>query len=268
MKYDFAYPCERLKPFVKNFWGIENKFLGESYYTHRIIPSALPELILYIDHKPSSDKRSLESRLLLNGQQNSFYDLLINDDLCVFSILFEPQGVSQFFDMPFNELTNLSIPLSYLNKNLATEIEIKLSDCETFAQRTTAVEDILETQLYKHHNYSDFARIDHIIETIKQSQGNIRIETLADEANLSRKQFERIFLRQIGASPRQYLNIVRFQSAIFNKSQHHNISLTQLAHASGYYDQSHFISDFKRFTGITPRTFFSEDCEPISDLFQ
>lgn len=268
MKYNFAYPSERLSPFVKNFWSIENQLSKGESYAHRIIPSGLPELILYIDHKPQSTDRNIEDRLLLNGQQNNYYDLLISENLNVFSILFQPQGVNLFFDIPFSELANQSLPLKYLNKKLADELEGRLSECSSFDRRVQIAESILIRQLYDNHKLYDFDRIDHTINTIMHSKAYVEIDSLAYDSCLSRKQFERIFMKQIGMSPRQYLKIVRFQSALLYKSQHQNVSLTQLSHMCGYYDQSHFINDFKKFTGLTPKAFFDEDCDPISDLFQ
>lgn len=55
---------------------------------------------------------------------------------------------------------------------------------------------------------------------------------------------------------------------IFLKSKNENISLTELAYESAYYDQSHFISDFRKMTGLTPKQFFN-DCElSISNFFE
>jgi AraC-like DNA-binding protein len=59
---------------------------------------------------------------------------------------------------------------------------------------------------------------------------------------------------------------VRFQNALFERSQNARMSLTSLAYACGYYDQSHMVHDFKVLTGMTPKHFF-EDCPPYSDYF-
>ena len=94
----------------------------------------------------------------------------------------------------------------------------------------------------------------------------ININLLASESCLSRKQFERSFSDIIGSSPKQFLKIIRFQNAIFQKSKHPELNLTELAHKCGYYDQAHMINDFKTLSGFTPRYFFS-DCDPFSDYF-
>jgi len=62
------------------------------------------------------------------------------------------------------------------------------------------------------------------------------------------------------------MKVVRFQSALHHKSQHPDLSLTNLALDCGYFDQSHMIRDFKQLSGMRPSQYFS-DCQPVSDYF-
>ena len=71
----------------------------------------------------------------------------------------------------------------------------------------------------------------------------------------------------IGISPKQYLKIIRFQSAIFLKQKNNNLNMTELSYESGYLDQSHFINDFKSLSGLTPKQYFAEK-EIYSDFFE
>lgn len=269
MNFNFAQPSEKLRPYIKQYWGLENILKNGATYTQRIIPSGLPELILYLGHKPAAHtkNRSLEDSFLLNGQQNDFYDILISNDLSIFSILFTPQGVSQFFSLPFDELRNNSVPLKFINRNLCVELESKLSKECAFRQKVDAVEESLFKLLSDNKKEFEFRRLTDTIERIRATKGNIEIDALASRACLSRKQFERVFSEHIGISPKQYLKIIRLQAAIHLKSNHKEISLSELTYENGYYDQSHFIHDFKAMTGCTPKQFF-DDCEmPMSDFF-
>lgn len=270
MNYNFAQPSEKLKPYVKQYWALENILKNGESYTQRIIPSGLPELILYLDHKPMActENRSLEDNFLLNGQQNDFYDIFITDNLSIFSVLFTPQGISQFFSLPLNELQNNSIPLKYINKDLYAELTFKLSNKNPFSTKVNLVEEALCKLLHKNKRAFEFRRITAVVEQIRTTKGTVDIETLASNTCLSRKQFERIFAEYIGISPKQYLKTIRLQATIYFKSRHENISLTELAYENGYYDQAHFSNDFKTMTGLTPKQFF-DDCEnPLSDFFE
>jgi len=82
---------------------------------------------------------------------------------------------------------------------------------------------------------------------------------LADTACLSIKQFERKFSGLVGVNPKQYLRTVRFQHVLQIKKSSRFLDYTSLAMECGYFDQSHFINDFKTITGLTPGNFFKEN---------
>jgi transcriptional regulator GlxA family with amidase domain len=117
-------------------------------------------------------------------------------------------------------------------------------------------------------NYKEYEinRIANCIALVNKSKGIIDITALAKASFLSRKQFERTFLTYIGTTPKQFLRIVRFQNSLYAKQKNENLSLTELAYNSGYYDQSHMIYDYKLLSGKTPSQYFSE-CDPYSDYF-
>ncbi len=96
----------------------------------------------------------------------------------------------------------------------------------------------------------------------------ISVNELSSIACLSKKQFERLFHSFVGINPKEYTRIVRFQKALA-QMQHQagkEINQAQIAYASGYADQSHFIREFKKFCGYTPMSLLKVS-NPYSDLF-
>lgn len=267
MSFQFAYPSTKLKPYIKQYWSLEYELDKGLQYSQRIIPSGLPELIFYVDKRPNAQNRNLEGNALLNVQQNDYYDLIISENLSIFSVTFQPYGIRQFLNLPLHELQNQSISLSHINKEWTNLAEQKLEESKSFQGRVEIIEAHLLRLLYINLNQRDFLRMSHTVELIRQAKGNIDINTLADNACLCRKQFERKFSETIGISPKQYLKIIRFQYAIHIKSKTTDKKLTELAYESGYYDQSHFICDFKKFSGLTPKQLFDQ-CNSVSDFFE
>jgi AraC-like DNA-binding protein len=101
---------------------------------------------------------------------------------------------------------------------------------------------------------------------MNDSKGQVTIESLSKEFNISARQLERKFSSAVGLSPKFFTRIIRFQN-IFRLVQNKQInSLTMLSYESGYYDQAHFIKDFKEFSGINPRSFFNQEHD-LTDLF-
>jgi transcriptional regulator GlxA family with amidase domain len=101
-----------------------------------------------------------------------------------------------------------------------------------------------------------FETIRYIIET----NGITNVRELAKRNFLSTRQFERNFIQFAGFSPKLFSRIIRFQSTLQEYGNQFR-SLTDIAYDTGYYDQSHFIQDFKQFSGHNPKEYFSGKTE-------
>ena len=262
-------PSSLFTPFVKTYWGLEHQVPRGGDYVHRIVPSGLSELLFYLGDLPESldAGKAITEHSLLSGQQKEYYDIRISGTLSLFSIIFQPHGLMVFFDIPPNELFNRNIPLKYILKHAVGELETALQEAPTFARRIEVAESFLLKRLEKSRKKYEFERIRCSIELINRSQGAIGIDKLADHLCLSRKQFERIFKEHVGSSPGQFLKTVRFQRAVHEKSRDRDLNLTELSYLSGYYDQSHMVSEFRKLAGMTPGQYFAY-CDPYSDYFQ
>ena len=266
MPIHFATPSNILAPHIKRYWAIENVLDKEEICVQRIIPTGLTELLLYFTPRPKvlNSNKYLSDNAALYGHQKDFYDIELTGDLSVFSIVFEPQGLMQFFKFPLHEICNQNVPLKYLSGQDGLDLEEKMSEAVTFEQRVCIVEKFLMQNITVD---LEFRRISRIIELIKSSGGNININQLISEACLCRKQFERIFAERVGISPKQYQKIIRFQFVLFQKQQNVDLNMTELSYESGYFDQSHFIKDFKSLCGMTPKQYFTEN-DACSDFFE
>lgn len=268
MLYSIAKPSVYLSKFIKHYWTLENCIPNGLEHIQTIVPSGLLELIFYFDNKPTSDSRnkSISDCSLITGQLNEYYELKITGKISLFSVIFQPYGLSAFIDMPIQELYNQNVPLRLILKNEVDEIETKIAEAKNFEERIALVEGCLLRILKKKELKYSFERIYNCIYKINQTKGQIGISELASEACYSRKQFERNFQNSIGTSPKQFLRIIRFQHAIDRKSKDNGINLTDLTYQCGYYDQAHMINDFQKLSGLTPQQYFN-NCEPFSDYF-
>jgi AraC-like DNA-binding protein len=269
MNYNISKPSVFLSPYVKQYWSLESCIPAGKEHIQRVVPSGLFEIILYFDKKPETTdpKKAIHDNIILTGQLKNFHDLKVTGNLSLFAIYFLPHGLSMFLDLPIKEIFDRSVPLRLIIKEKVTQLEDDLSAAGSFEQRISIAENFLLAQIRKHERKYDHDRIRHIIHLINQSKGNLNIDELASSTFLSRKQFERIFSEFIGTSPKQFLRIVRFQNAIFEKSKNSETSLTELAYTCGYFDQSHMINDFKNLSGLTPKDFFKAQVT-FSDYFE
>ena len=99
---------------------------------------------------------------------------------------------------------------------------------------------------------------DHLIEEslrlIHKNVPTVTVGTLLKELDISERQFERRFSQTVGISPLSYIRVRRFNEAIRLMKSGRYDTLTEVAYALNFHDQSHFIREVKAFTGITPKS--------------
>ncbi|MBC8182114.1 hypothetical protein H8E88_13445 [candidate division KSB1 bacterium] len=184
MGINIASPSKLLKPYIKQYWSIENVVPNGEQYVQRIIPSGLSELLIYLSPRPkiTDNTKSLSENLILSGHQKEYYDILIEGNLLVFSVVFQPQGLMQFFNFPLTEIYNQNVPLKYLNKKLGQDLEQKMLEANSFQKRVQLIEVFLMDLLKENKNRIEFKRINYVVKLIKKTQGDVNINFLASEA--------------------------------------------------------------------------------------
>jgi transcriptional regulator GlxA family with amidase domain len=126
--------------------------------------------------------------------------------------------------------------------------------------RVTIITSFLERKLVK--SAKQKPAFCNAISGVIHAKGLLSVDEMAKRSFLSVRQFERNFKTYSGFSPKLYSRIIRFQAAT---QQYGNTdkSLTNIAYECGYSDQSHFIHDFKQFSGYHPKQYFSGKAEGV-----
>ncbi|HMR17826.1 MAG TPA: AraC family transcriptional regulator [Sphingobacterium sp.] len=101
---------------------------------------------------------------------------------------------------------------------------------------------------------------------IMRQQGNININALMSDLNISRRTLERKFIDEIGMSPKMFCKIIRFNYAFLLKKIRPTATWQEIVYQCGYYDQSHYIAEFKYFAGFPPSVYYDKDVT-ISSLY-
>jgi AraC-like DNA-binding protein len=127
------------------------------------------------------------------------------------------------------------------------------------AERVAIVEQFLLSQQQQQQQrqqraFSPDPLVGGALRAICAAAGAIRVGQIARDLRVSQDTLEKRFRRIVGASPKQFASIVRLRRAV--ELSRENTTLTALAQDAGYYDQSHFIRDFRAFTGDAPGHFF------------
>jgi len=141
----------------------------------------------------------------------------------------------------------------------------QISDTSDNRKRIEILEKFMLSRIVKTGAEFD-RRFSTSIKILSSCAGQMKIDKLAEDICLSKRQLERLFKNKIGLSPKEFSRILGFQYAIFIKQKNKDMALTSLALKAVYFDQSHFINDFKQISRYNPRKYFAFG-EVVSDYY-
>lgn len=267
MNYQVYTPCPELQPFIKCFWSLEDEKQDEPV-KQRVLPDGCMEMIFhYGDHYQQyfEDGSSIiQPKSFLFGQITKYIEIAPTGISGIISARFLPDGISPFLHMPLTALENRAVPIKEIFGEGGKSLEEQVINANDTNKRIKLIETFLLSKL------SEQRTIDAIttscIDLIFQSQGQIGSAELADKMNINRRKMERKFISAIGMSPKQLARVARLQATLKMLERKSTSTLTDVAYENGYYDQSHFIKDFREFTGMSPKYFFADNFK-LSSLF-
>ena len=144
------------------------------------------------------------------------------------------------------------------------ELHSKLLDTTLMHSRIELLDEFLLHRLSLYETkLNKTALISHVISELKQKDFFDNIENVASRYGITARYLQKLFIQHTGITPKLYSKINRFQNSLMLMSKK-NSTLTDIAYECGYFDQSHFIREFKSFTGYIPSGF---DIETSSAVF-
>lgn len=257
MNHQIFEPAPDLRPFVQCYWSLESPGTG-TLSRNTIVPDGSMKLIFHYGdpyrHYPKQGGSVVLPRCFLIGQLTRPFEVGPTGETGTFFVRFHPNGFLPFATSPIKTMKNTAVPLEILFGDEGNNLEQQVVNAHSTLERIIQVEAFLLKQLNEAKANDLFVKS--TVETILKAKGQSSIEEISSQINVSRRQLERKFSAMIGLSPKQLSKIARLQATLKSLRAKKTGSLTTLAYESNYYDQAHFIRDFKEFTGITPKEFF------------
>ena len=260
MNYYQVPPSPALAEYVRFFWVLEGEVAAGTSYTHHALADGSAEMIFHYKglFETLVGPGGTALRAGIDGQSSRFRRYRVNESFGIFGAYLYPFAIPALLGHAASALSNEMPDLHTLLGQDGKDLEEQMMMARDNQTRVTILSGFLMKRLAKNERPAPgiFSSISYIIQT----RGMVDVETLANQCCLSTRQFERNFKRFAGFSPKLYSRIIRFQSAIAQYG-HSARSLTDIAYECGYYDQSHFIHDFKEFSGFHPRHYFGGKTE-------
>ncbi|MBV8327209.1 helix-turn-helix transcriptional regulator [Chryseobacterium sp.] len=265
MDYQTFQPQPELASIIKCYWTLENpKEANPQVQT--IVPDGCMEMIFHygdLYNQYIGGKAVLQPRSCVFGQLTEPLQIEPTGVTGIFSVRFHHNGFIPFATIPIKDMDDQAVSLERLFGTQGTELEEKVLKASTIEEKINSIEQFLLERL----NVETIDRmVQSTVDLLLGMNGRISVNELSQQSNINRRQLERKFSSAIGMSPKQLSKTIRLQTALKLLLHKDYNTLTTLAHDSDYYDQAHFIKDFKEFTGLSPKEFYGDNFQ-MSSLF-
>ncbi|HNY09956.1 MAG TPA: helix-turn-helix domain-containing protein [Candidatus Wallbacteria bacterium] len=240
-------PCGRLKSHIESYWYVITNVKLISPLEISITSDGSFNIVMNLSLNRNAGP------MKIYGISESRISLTASGKTCLLGIKFLPGGILSFMDIHASDFKSNSFNLSDVIGARVNELYERLMTADNIHDKILFLENYFIDLLNKNDR-----RVPPAIEQIKNTfNGNkfITGDMISQLSCVCERQTRRLFSQYIGTGPKEFVRMLRIQNAIHLLAIKKHMDFKELALVTGHYDQSHFIKEFKKFTGITPLQF-------------
>jgi AraC-like DNA-binding protein len=252
------YPPAELEPFVSHYTVMRIEKPADYQWQHSHMPTGASAIVFNFFTRPMTTIHSGSASLTRSyfvGQITRVCTKNLEGTLHLLMVTLKPLAFNALFKMPMNILVNKVTDLESMLGNPGKYVTEQIFTASTLQERIAILNNFLITQLRK--SYQRPANgIDHALRLINQYSGNISVSDLAERSHTTERTLRRYFEEQLGLNPKFYSRMLRFIKVVGLMEKGTIKTWRDIPLDYGYVDQSHFIKDFKLFSGTTPTEYY------------
>ncbi|MDP4097357.1 AraC family transcriptional regulator [Paenibacillus sp. P96] len=238
-------PGPMLEPFVEHYWSIRYHLPDGQRHTQTVL--SFPNVHL------AFEQDDVGRRALLYGIPKRPFVRELRGAGRVLGVKFRAGGFFPFWQQDVSLLTGTTITASAVFGSCADEWLDAILDAGSDAAMAEQAEFALSAQLPGRDAQAELA--DHIVRNTLDDRSIIRVEQMSDRTGLSVRQLQRLFRKYVGVTPKWVIKRFRLQEAAERLERDESAQWVELAVQLGYFDQAHFIKDFKSVLGQSPTAY-------------
>jgi len=226
----------------------------------RFLPDGNTEIIIDFDDTPKYvyDNQTLREiqachQVWASGVRTGFISIPSAKHSAMLIISFRKGMAYPVFPLPMNEMADRVVDADLVWGNEFSFLRERLRETSEISLKFAAVESFLLGTFQR--SMARNPAVEYALAEIIRRPDQINLARLNQNIGYSPKHFIGMFKRQVGITPKAYLKIIRFQKAISEIEQHQAVDWTVISQDCGFFDQAHFINDFKSFSGFTPQEY-------------
>jgi AraC-like DNA-binding protein len=238
-------PCGTLRPFIEHYWIVRYDVPRDEPYTQRIL--SYPNVHMAFEHDDGG------RRALIYGVPRRPFERVLCGAGRTLGVKFRAGGFHPYWRTEVARLTGRTIPAADLFGPSVSEwmdAVLDAGDDEAMARQAEAV---LLAHVPEPDPQAELAS--RIVELAMRDRSIVRVEQLCGRSGLSIRNLQRLFRRYVGVTPKWVIHRFRLQEAAERIERDASVPLAELAHELGYFDQAHFIRDFKTVLGQPPAAY-------------
>lgn len=243
---------------IKYYWIMKTD--TQVVVNHKLLPVNNIDIIINfsssIEYSSENKMKIVTKRAHFNGIRESYLTINQVGKLDVIGISFSPAGLYPLIKEPLCEYKNMTIELDTLITEFTSRIEENSKKAKNTIDKIDIIEEVLVNMI--DIKFIPESKLIQIFNNFHSNTDNYSIDQFCTQYGINQRQLERYFRKYIGISPKLFQRLSRYQKTINRMLNNMTIDLTTLAYENGYYDQNHFIKEFKSFTGCTPSRYINE----------
>lgn len=249
-------PIKILAPYIKHYLFLESA--NDQHKKLRLFSDGNTGMVFLLNENNFSINHSQYlPHSFLYGQISHFQDLTFFEQASFIIVVFQPDGLYRLLGIPAIELKDQIISSQEIFGMSVNKLYDSLFNLTSVTEKVNALNTFFfESSLKRKSPVQTL--LPAVLQHIDQHKGLITVEQLVHYTGYTERHIERIFAQQVGMSPKKYVNIVQLHSFLkLLRNKPAEANLTGISYESGYFDQSHLIRMFKKYTGITPSEYLN-----------
>lgn len=254
-------PSKELLPYIKHYLFLESE--GHSIKKLRLFSDGNTGLVFCFNGRLISSVQDINSLNYLPdsfiyGQISEFKDLHLANEASLIIVVFQPDGINKLLGISAHAVRDKIVSTEDMFGLEGLMFHEKLFDHPNLKDKLYLLNTYF-LKLTPKHSLSNQILIQASLNFIIKNRGTITIKQLVKHTGYTERHIERAFSESIGISPKRFGNIVKLHSflkMLRDNSVQNNI--TAYCYEAGYFDQSHLIKEFRKYTGITPTQYLND----------
>ena len=242
----YRVPAGVLGNFVELLWLYDPYVVPHAQ--ERLLPTATTELVFDLRESVRESSASV-----VVGPHSEYSVLNTSEPASVLGVHFKPGGAFPFFSLPAGELHNQDVSLDCLWGSRATEVRDRIVGAPSPEAKFDVLEQALidAARTLARHRAVAFALQE------LSTPGRRSITEVTQAVGMSQRCFIDRFRDEVGMTPKLFSRVQRFQEVVKTVHPLRDVDWADIAASCGYFDQAHFIHDFRTFSGLTPSAYFA-----------